>query len=78
MLGVCVGRGFGKGPALQTKGRIMLGIQDPWVALAYLLCIASSALCVIYGWLNWNRGDEEVKDEDVRWAAEEDKAEDKL
>ena len=56
----------------------MLGIDDKWVALAYLLCIGSTLLCVVYGWLNWNRGEEEVKPEDVRWAAEEDKAEEKL
>jgi len=56
----------------------MLGIDDKWVALAYLLCIGSTLLCVVYGWLNWNRGQEEIKPEDVRWAAEEDKAEEKL
>jgi hypothetical protein len=33
---------------------------------------------VVYGWLNWNRGGDEIKQEDVRWAAEEDKAEEKL
>ena len=53
----------------------MLGIQDPWVALAILLCLASSLLCVVYAWLNWNRGDEELRSEDVQWAAEEDKVE---
>jgi hypothetical protein len=56
----------------------MLGIEDKWVALAYLLCLLSSALCLGYGWLNWNRGEETVQEEDVHWAAEEDKAEEKL
>ena len=56
----------------------MLGIEDKWVALAYLLCIGSTLLCVVYGWLKWNRGGDEIKQEDVRWAAEEDKAEEKL
>jgi hypothetical protein len=56
----------------------MLGIENTWVALAYLLCLASAALCLVYGWRNWNRGDETVQEEDVHWAAEEDKAEDKL
>jgi hypothetical protein len=56
----------------------MLGIEDKWVALAYLLCIGSMLLCVLYGWRNWNRGEEEIKQEDIHWAAEEDKAEEKL
>jgi hypothetical protein len=56
----------------------MLGIPDPWVGLAFVLCLASSLLCVIYSWRNWNRGDEVVQDQDVRWAKEEDKLEEKL
>jgi hypothetical protein len=48
-----------------------LGIEDPWVLLAYLLSIASSLLCVFYGIANWNKGDEPVKPEDVQWANEE-------
>ncbi len=53
----------------------MLGIEDKYVSAAYLLCVASSALCVVYGLFNWNRGDEEVKQEDIQWAAEEQKVE---
>lgn len=49
----------------------MLGFSDPWVLLAYLLSIASSILCVIYGITTWNKGDEPVKPEDVQWASEE-------
>jgi hypothetical protein len=56
----------------------MLGIKDPWVLLAYLLCIASSALCVVYGLINWNRGDEPVNPEDVHWAEEEKEIEEEL
>jgi hypothetical protein len=52
----------------------MLGIQDTFVWLAYLLCILSTVLCVVYGVINWNRGDEAVETADVHWAAEEDKA----
>jgi hypothetical protein len=33
----------------------VLGIPDPQVWLAYLLCILSGLLCVVYGVLNWNR-----------------------
>ena len=56
----------------------MLGIEDKWVALAYLLCRVSAVLCLVYGWFNWNRGDETVQEEDIHWAAEEDKSEEKL
>jgi hypothetical protein len=59
------------------KGRIglvtaaMLGIEDSWVVLAYVLCILSTIVCVLYGILNWNQGDEPVLQEDVDWAQEE-------
>ena len=56
----------------------MLGIEGFWVLLAYLLCIASAALCVIYGLLNWNRGDDSIKPEDIKWAGEEKKVESEL
>jgi len=56
----------------------MLGIEDKWVALAYILCIASTILCVIYGLINWNRGETESGEEDVRWAQEEKKVEEEL
>ncbi|MFP4057927.1 MAG: symporter small accessory protein [Candidatus Brocadiia bacterium] len=49
----------------------MLGIEDQWVVLAYGLCIASTILCVVYGIVNWTRGDEPVEQEDVDWAKEE-------
>ena len=56
----------------------MIGIEDKWVALAYLLAIGSMLLCVLYGWLNWNRGEEQIQQDDIRWAKEEDKVEEKL
>jgi hypothetical protein len=56
----------------------MLGIDDPWVYSAYLLCIASSVLCVLYGLVNWNKGDEPVAADDVHWVAEEKKLEEEL
>ena len=49
----------------------MLGIEDKVVALAYILCIASTILCLIYGAINWNRGDTEAKPKDIHWAEEE-------
>ena len=57
----------------------MFGIEDFWVSLAYLLCILSSILCVIYGAITWNKGDSgEVTDEDKKWAKEEDQLEETL
>ena len=56
----------------------MLGIEDKGVLAAYLLCIASAALCVVYGVLNWNRGDEPVEPDDITWAVEEQKVKEKL
>lgn len=55
-----------------------LGIKDPWVLAAYLLCVASALLCVIYGLATWNRGDDSLHKEDVDWAAEERQIEEDL
>ncbi len=49
----------------------MLGIDDPLIWSAYLLCLLSTVLCVVYGALNWNKGDESLKQEDLDWAKEE-------
>ena len=49
----------------------MLGIDDPLIWSAYLLCLLSTLLCVVYGALNWNKGDESLKQEDLDWAKEE-------
>ena len=60
----------------------MWGIQDGWVSAAYVLCIASAALCVVYGIINWNRGDDSAETADraadAQWAAEEKKLEEEL
>lgn len=56
----------------------MLGIEDLSVAFAYLLCLVSSALCVVYGWWNWDRGDEAVEEADKQWQAEEKHVEENL
>ena len=56
----------------------MFGIQDGWVSLAYLLCILSSILCVIYGAVTWKKDGQEVTEEDKKWAKEEDKLEESL
>ena len=51
----------------------MLGFDDPYIALAYVLCIVSMLLCVVYGLVMWNRGDEPVKQVDVKWVEKEKK-----
>lgn len=56
----------------------MLGIEDYYVWLAYLLCLGSTALCVIYGLICWNRGQEPTEKEDIQWAEEEQKVEEEL
>ena len=50
---------------------MILGIQDPWVVVAYLLAFAGAFVCVVYGITHWNKGDEPAKPEDVQWAKEE-------
>jgi hypothetical protein len=53
----------------------MLGIEDKYIALAYVLSILGAVLCVVYGLINWNRGDEAVESADIHWAAKQNKAE---
>lgn len=51
----------------------MLGIKDPWIWAAYVLCILSTLMCVVYGIIYWNKGDDSMpKKEDKVWAKEED------
>jgi hypothetical protein len=56
----------------------MLGIEDTYVALAYLLCLVSAVLCVVYGLITRNRGEAAAEPEDVQWAVEEKKVEEEL
>ena len=50
---------------------MVLGIESPAVWLAYVLSLASAVVCVVYGIVYWNQGEEPVKKEDVDWAKEE-------
>ena len=50
---------------------MVLGIESPSVWLAVVLSLGSAALCVVYGIVNWNKGEEPVKKEDMDWAKEE-------
>ncbi len=56
----------------------VLGIEDPGVWSVYLLCIASALFCLIYGWINWNKGDDPVYPEDKKWVEDEKKVEEAL
>ena len=56
----------------------LLGIQSTGILVPYLLCVASMLLCVVYGLASWNKGEEEVQPEDVKWVAEEKKVEEEL
>ncbi len=57
----------------------MFGLKDFWIWLPYLLCILSTLLCVVYGLLMWNKGDEATPaPEDISWAREEDKIDTEL
>ncbi|HEX3013068.1 MAG TPA: hypothetical protein VHO92_02180 [Methanobacterium sp.] len=59
---------------------MVLGIDDPWVWSAYILTILSMLLCVVYGALNWNKGDEDegtqIKEE-MEWHKKEKEMEEK-
>lgn len=35
----------------------MLGIDDPQIWMAYILCILSAILCIVYGLTKWNEED---------------------
>lgn len=56
----------------------MLGIEDKGILAAYVLCIGATVLCVVYGILFRNKGDEEVKPDDVKWVSEEKKVDEKF
>lgn len=49
----------------------MLGLNVPAIWSAYLLCILSALLCIIYGAINWNKGDDPVYPEDKKWVTDE-------
>ena len=58
----------------------MLGIEDLWVSIAYILCIVSALLCLVWGIIKWNKDDPESEpEEEIRqWAEEEDRVEKEL
>jgi hypothetical protein len=43
----------------------MLGLGDGGVSLAFILTLGSTALCAVYGFLNWNKPAPEVEIEEI-------------
>ena len=39
----------------------MLGITDASILLAYVLSVGSALLCIVYGIVNWNKGENNDK-----------------
>lgn len=58
----------------------MLGLADPWVFIALLLCLLSVVLCLIWGAVYWNRDIPDTEpDEEIRhWIEEEERVEEEL
>jgi hypothetical protein len=56
----------------------MLGIDDPLVLLAFLGCLAVTAVSLVYGLVRRNAAVDEVTQEDRAWALDEKKVEDEL
>jgi hypothetical protein len=59
----------------------MLGIKDPWILTAYLLCFLSALACIIYGICNWNKGADNEPEEfskEAEWENDESKIEETL
>lgn len=56
----------------------MLGIPDPGVWTAYLLCILSAVFCIVYGIISWNKGEEPIYAEDKKWVEDEKAVEEEL
>lgn len=58
----------------------MLGLEGIAVPLGFILTIASTIMCIVYGILNWNKG--YVSDEEIyleqKWKIEEQKVEETL
>jgi len=59
----------------------MFGIEDPVIFIGYLLTVLSLLLCIVYGAVNWNKGDDPEGDEletDVHWVEKEEEIESQI
>jgi len=52
-------------PRKRGEVGMMLGFGSMEIALAFWLSLGSTALCVIYGIVNWNNKGTESKEEDA-------------
>ena len=60
---------------------MFLGIPDFWISSAYILCILSTIVCVVYGVHNWNKGSENEAgqiQEENKWQTAEAQIDEKL
>lgn len=57
----CLRKSFRMFRTTGEGGERMFGLTDPWIGTVYLLSLLSTAICVIYGLVNWNKGAEEIK-----------------
>lgn len=56
----------------------MLGLPDASIAIVYALCIASTLLCVVYGIVNWKRGNGTDEKKEREWESHEQQIEENL
>jgi len=58
----------------------MFGITDFWIYIVFILCIASALLCVVYGIVNWNKGNNDAQElkKDEEWENEDQKIEESV
>jgi len=56
----------------------MLGLGSFSIFAAFSLCILSAIACVVYGIVNWNKGDDETEEPNADWEENEKKMTDKL
>lgn len=60
---------------------MFLGLSDFGIISAYVLCILSTLLCVVYGIVNWNKGgeDESVQiTEESEWESKQNEIDEEL
>jgi len=59
----------------------MFGIEDPVIFIGYLLTVLSLILCIVYGAINWNKGEDPKGEElntDAQWAEKEEEIESQI
>lgn len=56
---------------------MFIGIPDFGILSAYLLCILSALVCVVYGLYNWNKGGE-VESQQIQEEADWELAQEKI